>query len=228
MSDRRGIYLALAGCVFFGAIIFIGLSTADEAVVTGVPARGDIVAATHREERARVDEQLTTARDRPLFSTTRRPPQQTEGDTSTGPELIDTRLTGIIVEPDRRLAIFAVPDAKPLTLTEGEMLSGWRIESIVPHEVSLSGPTGTKTLRPRFNTNPPVPPRSPRRADATAPRPTTGEVAAEAPPGVATAVQPNLRTTLRPTAVRPPMPGVATKPPVTTLPPAPAQMDQRR
>jgi hypothetical protein len=106
MSDRRVIYCALAGWVFFGLIIFVELSATNEPAITEVPARGDIVAATHREQRARVDEQLTTARDRPLFSATRRPSQQAEGDTATGSELT-ARLTGIVVEPDRRLAILA-------------------------------------------------------------------------------------------------------------------------
>ena len=223
MSDRRVIYLALAGCVFFGAIILVELGATNEPAITEVPARGDIVAAAHPEQRARVDEQLTTARDRPLFSATRRPPQQAEGDTSE----LTARLTGIVVEPDRRLAIFAVPDAKPLELTEGEMLSGWHIDSIAPREVSLSGPTGTKTLRPRSDTNPPAPRGSPRRADATAQAPTTREVAAEAP-GAATAERPNLDAARRPATARQPMPGVATKPPVPVSPRAPAPAGQQR
>jgi hypothetical protein len=228
MSDRRVTYLALAGCVFFGAIILVELGATKEEAITEVPAPGNIAAATDREQRARVDEQLATARDRPLFSATRRPPQQAEGDTSTGSELTNARLTGIVIELDRRLAIFAVPEGKPLERAEGEMVSGWHIDSIAPQEVSLSGPTGIKTLRPRFYTNPPAPPGSPRRADSVAAAPTTREVAAEAPPGVATARQPNLSTAPRPAAVRRPMPGVATKPPVPILPRAPAQVGQQR
>jgi hypothetical protein len=53
---------------------------------------------------------------------------------------------------EHHLAIFAVNGAaKPLRLTEGEDVSGWRIESITPHEVSLSGPGGTKTLQPKLS-----------------------------------------------------------------------------
>ena len=73
------------------------------------------------------------------------------------------RLTGIVTEPEHHVAIFAVNGAKPLRLTEGEAVSGWRIESITPREVSLSGPGGTKTLEPKLDPNlvqqpPPQPP----------------------------------------------------------------------
>jgi hypothetical protein len=56
---------------------------------------------------------------------------------------------GIVTVLGRHLTIFAVSDAKPLILSEGEAVSGWRINSIAPLEVSLSGPTGNKTLRPQ-------------------------------------------------------------------------------
>ena len=100
---------------------------------------------------------------RPLFSSTRRPPQAAANDSATNSDLADMRLTGIVTEPDHHLAIFAVNGAtKPLRLSEGEAVSGWRIESITPHEVSLSGPGGTKTLEPKLDPNlvqqaPPVP-----------------------------------------------------------------------
>jgi hypothetical protein len=204
MSDRRVIYLALTGCVFGGAILLLEPSATDEAAITELLAGGDIMPATHREQRAQIAELLATARDRPLFSTTRRPPPQAEGNASTSSELADTRLTGIIIEPDRRVAIFAVPDAKPLELTEGEMLSGWQIETIAPREVSLSGPNGIKTFHLRADPNPKASPAAPRRTDATAPVRTTREVPAEAPPGVAAAARPNRGTATRPAAARQP------------------------
>jgi len=207
MSDRSVIYLGLVGCVLGGAILLLEPSAANEAAITELLARGDIVPATRPELRARVAELLATARDRPLFSATRRPTQQAEGSS----ELADTRLTGIIVEPDRRLAIFAVSDAKPVALTEGETLNGWQIENIAPREVSLSGPTGIKTLRLRVDANRGAALAAARRTDARAPAHTTREVAAEAPPGVqaavppvGAAVQPKLDTASRAVAVRQP------------------------
>jgi hypothetical protein len=208
MSDRSVMYLGLVGCVLGGAILLLEPSATDEAAIIELLAQGDIVPATHRGLRARVAELLATARERPLFSATRRPPQQAEGNS----ELADSRLTGIIVEPNRRLAIFAIPDSKPMELMEGEMLSGWQIENIGTREVSLSGPTGIKTLHLRVDPNPVASPAAARRADTGAPVHTAREVAAEAPPGVGATVpltgaagaRPKLDTAPRTVALRQP------------------------
>jgi hypothetical protein len=82
------------------------------------------------------------------------------------------RLTGIVTEPDHHVAIFAVNGAKPLRLTEGEAVSGWRIESISPREVALSGPGGTKTLEPKLDPNlAQQPPPQPAAANPAARQP---------------------------------------------------------
>ena len=59
------------------------------------------------------------------------------------------RLTGIVIEPERHLAIFAVPGSKPLVRAEGETVNELRVESIGPNQVSLSGPNGSTTLEPK-------------------------------------------------------------------------------
>jgi len=106
-----------------------------------------------RQPSTRLDELLAMALARPLFSSTRRPPQSAPSDNVTSADLADMRLTGIVTEPEHHVAIFAVNGAKPLRVTEGEAVSGWRIESITPREVSLSGPGGTKTLEPKLDPN---------------------------------------------------------------------------
>jgi hypothetical protein len=111
---------------------------------------------------------------RPLFSSTRRPPQTADAAPSdTG--LSDTRLTGILIAPGRHIAIFAPAGAKLLSVSEGQTLSGWRIDSITATEVSLSGPDGTKTLQPKFDPNlaPPAPPQQ----DTAAAQPPNSNVA---------------------------------------------------
>ena len=90
---------------------------------------------------------------RPLFSSTRRPPQSAPDDSTTGSDLADMRLTGIVTEPERSIAIFAVNGGKPLRLTEGETVNGWQVENITPREVALRGPGGTKTLEPKLDPN---------------------------------------------------------------------------
>jgi len=166
MIDRFVTYLLIGGCLIFGALVLLELRPAatDTAKPNEASRRPDTTSAVHREPNTRLDELLAVALARPLFSSTRRPPQAATNDNATDSDLADTRLTGIVTEPDHHLAIFAVNGAtKPLRLTEGEALSGWRIESITPHEVSLSGPGGTKTLQPKLDPNlvqqpPPQPP----------------------------------------------------------------------
>jgi len=163
MIDRFVIYLLIGGCLIFGALVLLELRPAatDTATPNEVPIRPD-PSAMHRQPSTQLDELLAVALARPLFSSTRRPPQAA-ADSATDSDLADMRLTGIVTEPDHHLAIFAVNGAKPLRVTEGEAVSGWRIESITPHEVSLSGPGGTKTLEPKLDPNlvqqpPPQPP----------------------------------------------------------------------
>lgn len=40
-----------------------------------------------------------------------------------------------------------------MVVTEGGTIGGWRVDSITPSEVSLSGPGGTKTLQPKNDPN---------------------------------------------------------------------------
>src|ERR1700747_3287197 len=54
--------------------------------------------------------------------------------------LRDVRLTGVVIGPDLRMAIFAVTGTNSRVLSEGETLNGWRLESISTKVVMLSGP----------------------------------------------------------------------------------------
>ena len=177
MIDRFVTYLLIAGCLIFGALVLLELRPAapDTATPNEVSRHPDTPSAANREPSTRLDELLAVALARPLFSNTRRPPQATATD-NTNSDLADMRLTGIVTEPDHHLAIFAVNGAKPLRVTEGEAVSGWRIESITPHEVSLSGPGGTKTLEPKLDPNlvqqaPPAPPANPAARQPAQPQP---------------------------------------------------------
>jgi hypothetical protein len=68
---------------------------------------------------------------------------------SAAPEQTEARLSGIVVAPNHRLAIFAVSDGKAVIRSEGDTLNGWRLDSISTMAVSVSGPGGTRTLEPR-------------------------------------------------------------------------------
>ena len=83
----------------------------------------------------------------------RRPPKPAPSDNAADPRLPDVRLTGIVIERDRRIAIFDVTGTRPLVLSEGEALKDWRLDNISPQKVSLSGPAGTITLEPKADPN---------------------------------------------------------------------------
>jgi hypothetical protein len=189
MTDRLAIYLLLAGCLIFGAIVLIEITPAvrDDPSTAEIPGRPNAAAPpVNRPPSERIDELLATALARPLFSSSRRPPQSAVNDGG-GADFADTRLTGIVTEPGRRIAIFAVNGAKSLRLTEGEAVSGWRIESITPRDVSLSGPGGSKTLEPKVDPNlvPPAPGPSPAVIAGVRPTAAPAPAAAVAPrPGV--------------------------------------------
>jgi len=177
----RGLALLLVGCALFGAVIFVELTSEDADGSAGAPiARRQ---QAHNEPGAqgpRVDELITTILDRPLFSATRQPATRGGPDQAANFDLADLRLTGIVVEPGRHLAIFAVVGAKPMVRSEGETMNDWRVESITPGEVVLSGPAGRMALQPK------VDPSIARRTTAL-PRPGQAQPAAAAPPAAAPA-----------------------------------------
>jgi general secretion pathway protein N len=206
MIERLPLLLLIGGCLMFGAMIFIELEPAgtEDAAVAKVAARPDTAPKMRLQQNPRIDELLAAILARPLFSSTRRPPPSASTEAATDSDLADTRLAGIVTEPGRRTAIFAVNGDKPLRVAEGEAVSGWRIESITPREVSLSGPSGTKTLQPKMDPNLAPPPGQPPTGNAGGRIPTPPAAAAgprppaagagprpPSPPAVAGAGQPN-------------------------------------
>jgi hypothetical protein len=151
MIDRLLLLLLVGGCLLFGAILIMELAPAGaEDAVVAQAARSNAASPTTRGQNPRPEELVAAALARPLFSSTRRPPQDAPSGAADS-DLSDARLTGIVTTPGRRIAIFAVSGDKPLKVAEGDAVSGWRIESITPREVSLSGPTGGKTLQPKLD-----------------------------------------------------------------------------
>jgi len=187
MIERLPLILLLAACALFSGIIVAELAAAparETEVASAVPSRTEplLPAARRPEVGSQYDSIVATILARPLFSGSRRPPPH--GDSPTADSaLADTRLTGIVTEPGHRFAIFAPTGAKPLVVTEGDTVSGWRVESINPREVSLSGPGGTKTLQPKIDPN--LAPPAPQPVAAATPPP--------APPIKPGVIQPPVR-----------------------------------
>src|ERR1700757_174809 len=91
--------------------------------------------------------------------------------------LHDVRLTGVVIGPDLRVAIFAVAGTNSRVLSEGEALRGWGLDRISSEGGALSGPAGNILLAPQLDANlvqplPPVAVQSgqPGPAMADAPR----------------------------------------------------------
>jgi hypothetical protein len=152
----------------------------------------------------RAEEAAAAILARPLFSPTRQPPARDGGDKRTDPGLDDVRLTGIVIEPERHLAIFAMPGAKPIARSEGGTVNDWRVESITPDAVALTGPAGSATLRPKADASlvrrmPAPPPPRP------APMPVPGAAPPVGPRPAAPAVAPSAAQARKPVvAVTPP------------------------
>lgn len=109
---------------------------------------------------------------RPLFRADRKPYMTNDQDVSTAP--IDLpRLTGILLASDVKRAIFA-PDGsdKPIVVTEGESVGSWRVQEITPDSVTMTGPDGTRRIRPKFAAN--AMPATPPDIAAPAPEPMPG------------------------------------------------------
>ena len=161
MIDRLALLLLVGGCLLFGAILVMEFAPAGaEDPVVAKAAQSDAARPITRSQSPKPEELVATILARPLFSSTRRPPQDAPSGAAAD-DLTDARLTGIVTTPGHRLAIFAVSGDKPLKVAEGDAVSGWRIESITPREVSLSGPSGTKTLQPKLDPSLASPPGQP-------------------------------------------------------------------
>ena len=183
MIDRLVLVLLLASCAIAAVIIsaeIAGTASPDLPATVAPPSPEASPRPVRAEPIGRYDELLATILARPLFSSTRRPPARGEDDAKTDSGLTDTRLTGIVIVPGHRIAIFAPIGAKTMVVSEGESVSGWRVERINPREVSLSGPSGTKTLQPKFDPNL-TPPPSPTVGTRN---PTPAPVAAVTRPGL--------------------------------------------
>ncbi len=172
----RALILLIAACALFATVIVVELMSDDAGGYASAPVATQPEPATPpRAQGPRVDDLLATILGRPLLSPTRQP--ATRPDQPTGLDLANVRLTGIVIEPGHHLAIFAVPDAKPMVRSEGEMMNEWRLDSVTPGEVVLSGPVGTATLQPRIDASlarrvvAPPRPASPPQPAAVAARP---------------------------------------------------------
>ncbi len=133
--------LILVGCVVCAGLILIEFgSIRSHSILSRARSLPAEIAPAAPEIRKLAD---------PLYSPTRRPPETAPSADDADSLLRDVRLTGVVVGSDLRIAIFAVTGTNSRVLSEGEALKGWRLESISPEGVALSGPAGNIMLEPQ-------------------------------------------------------------------------------
>jgi hypothetical protein len=198
MSNRLLVLLLVACASLIGLIAFEFTSMNSDSPVVEATALQAASAPKPPLPGPNVADLVATTLAGPLFSPTRRPSEQAGAEAAS--DLADFRLSGIVIEPDRRIAIFAA-GAKPFIRAEGESLNNWRLDNISPYAVSLSGPEGTRTLEPKADKNlvRPAPPTAAagQRGPAGSARPgVAGQVSGvNRPPPMAKMPPPGMPTT---------------------------------
>ncbi len=220
MIDRFPAMLLVACAAFAGLIAFEFVSDRADGVAFSPTPEPVETKPKPRSPEPRVDNLVATVLAAPLFSPTRRPAESSApaGD----PELSGIRLTGIVIQSDRRIAVFAASGTKPLVRVEGETINEWQLDSIAPLAVTLSGPAGTRTLAPRPDPNlvrpaSPVPMAAARRK----PGPPLGAAAGSAPGG--TSAQSTAAAEARRPPPAPPALNPADRPPAPSPPANPTR-----
>jgi hypothetical protein len=114
--------------------------------VRHVPKSQPRVASEDPEDHT--DVWVTTSLARPLFSRDRKP-TPVEAKTGGGTTLTALpRLTGVVIGPFGRTAIFAGSDSsKPIAVSQGKTLGAYTILAVEPGRVTVSGPEGDQTVQ---------------------------------------------------------------------------------
>jgi hypothetical protein len=150
MMGRQGALLAVAGVLAVVIAWEIGDVPRDDVT----PPRPYDLMAPHAAPHAHADDVQAWVGPilaRPLFSPDRRPAADMATTAVAGVASLP-RLTGILVGPFGRSAIFASKGSKPIVLGEGGRIDTYTVRSIDAAQVRLDGPNGVQRLRPVFDT----------------------------------------------------------------------------
>lgn len=144
MTRVLGSVLALVATAA-SAVLFLEIRAGE--LVPAVPiARRAAPAVQTPAPPDRSEEQLATILERPLFSPLRRP---AAASAAVAPGI--PRLSGIVIDPGDRRAIFAVLDKpKAVVVKEGGTLGEWSVQSITKDAVTLAKSGETLVLHPGF------------------------------------------------------------------------------
>src|SRR5262249_12983841 len=124
-----------------------------------LPRPTPAAASTEAAPLDHTDDWVASILARPLFSPDRR--TRADGPIASGAAPVGLpRLSGVLVGPFGRSAIFASDAGKPLIVAEGSRVAAWTVRTIAAGSVEIVGPGGSQTLHPAFeNTRPATPQR---------------------------------------------------------------------
>jgi len=88
---------------------------------------------------------------RPLFSPARRPPAEAPRPADEPAAEAPPRLSGVIVGPSRRSAIFTDVAGRPRIVGEGGMIGRFTVQVIEPNRVTLRTSEGDRLLLPAYS-----------------------------------------------------------------------------
>lgn len=144
-----GLVAALLSATGLAAIVALELANAPQDTVGPLPSQAAAISPSSKSVAVadHSDEWVSTILGRPLFSPDRRP-SSTSAAVAGLPGL--PRLSGIMVGPFGRSAIFAAEGTKPLVAQEGARIAGYTVKAIEATQVRLIGPNGNVVLHPTF------------------------------------------------------------------------------
>jgi hypothetical protein len=139
--------LALAGTI--AAELTFTESAPEQAVAVAAPELMPSAPPPPSDYRDQNAARAFSALARPLFNPDRRPAAPSLADVPTPPPNRLPRLTGTLVSPRGKHAVFAVGD-KPAVMGEGSRIDAWTVQEISAGKVTLTGPDGLRVLRVGF------------------------------------------------------------------------------
>ena len=153
--------LGLAACL--AAEILLPVLPSDETTHVARPRAVPATALSPSTDIS-IDALVATALSRPLMDPTRRP--RTIVTPAVAASIVSAegtdlpRLSGVIITPDGRRAIFTPATGKPLVLAEGDHVGHAVIKTISPNQVILTGSEGDEVIHPRLSPLAPPPSKS--------------------------------------------------------------------
>ena len=145
---RQSMMLALAGALLMVIGWEIAERPRDNAVARHERAE-ETQSATPLLHADHLRSGVATLLARPPFSPDRRPAEQAGAQSAGAPGL--PRLTGIIVGPFGRRAIFDGHGRESIVVDEGGRVDAYTVQSIDMAQVEMLGPNGMQRVRPAFD-----------------------------------------------------------------------------